>query len=203
MNELTTPILVIAAYLVGSLSAAILVCKLLGLPDPRTEGSKNPGATNVLRLGGKKAALLTLLGDMLKGLIPVAIAVQISTDEWTIALTLLAAFLGHLYPLIFGFKGGKGVATALGGLIGLHWTIGLATIGTWLAMAALFRYSSLSALTAILLAPLYVWLLFPITESATLTATMSLITALLYWRHRSNIENLLAGKEDKIGSKKR
>ncbi len=203
MNELTTPILVIAAYLVGSLSAAILVCKLLGLPDPRTEGSKNPGATNVLRLGGKKAALLTLLGDMLKGLIPVAIAVQISTDEWTIALTLLAAFLGHLYPLFFGFKGGKGVATALGGLIGLHWTIGLATIGTWLAMAALFRYSSLSALTAILLAPLYVWLLFPITESATLTATMSLITALLYWRHRSNIENLLAGKEDKIGSKKR
>ena len=115
MNELTTPVLVIAAYLVGSLSAAILVCKLLGLPDPRTEGSKNPGATNVLRLGGKKAALLTLLGDMLKGLIPVAIAVQISTDEWTIALTLLAAFLGHHYPLFFGFKGGKGVATARGG----------------------------------------------------------------------------------------
>ena len=202
MNELTAPTLIISAYLIGSLSAAILVCKLMGLPDPRSGGSKNPGATNVLRLGGKRAALLTLLGDMLKGLIPVAVAVQLDSSELTIALTLIAAFLGHLYPLFFGFKGGKGVATALGGLIGLHWSIGVATITTWLVMAALFRYSSLSALTAILLAPLYVWLLFPTPESTTLTAAMSLVTALLYWRHRSNIQNLLAGKEDKIGSKK-
>ncbi len=202
MNELSDLILVVGAYLVGSLSAAILVCKLLGLPDPRTEGSKNPGATNVLRLGGKKAALLTLLGDMLKGLLPVAISVQFDASELTIALTLLAAFLGHLYPLFFGFKGGKGVATALGGLIGLHWSIGLATIATWLAMAALFRYSSLSALTAILLAPLYVWLLYPIAASITLTSAMGLVTVMLYWRHRSNIRNLLAGEEDKIGAKK-
>ena len=201
MNELTDLLLVVSAYLVGSLSAAILVCKLMGLPDPRTEGSMNPGATNVLRLGGKKAALLTLLGDMLKGLLPVIIAVQLGSDELTIALTLLAAFLGHLYPLFFGFKGGKGVATALGGLIGLHWSIGLATIATWLATAALFRYSSLSALAAIALAPLYVWLLFPIAESSTLTAAMGLITVMLYWRHRSNIQNLLSGKEDKIGQK--
>lgn len=202
MNELTAPILIVSAYLIGSLSAAILTCRLLGLPDPRTGGSKNPGATNVLRLGGKKAALLTLGGDMLKGLIPVAVAVGLGSSELTIALTLIAAFLGHLYPVFFGFKGGKGVATALGGLIGLHWSIGVATIATWLAMAALFRYSSLSALTAILLAPLYVWILFPIPESATLTAAMSLVTALLYWRHRSNIQNLIAGREDKIGSKK-
>lgn len=202
MNELTNLTLILSAYLLGSLSAAILVCKLLQLPDPRTEGSMNPGATNVLRLGGKKAALLTLLGDMLKGLIPVATSVQLGADELTIALTLLAAFLGHLYPLFFGFKGGKGVATALGGLIGLHWSIGLATITTWVLMAALFRYSSLSALTAILLAPLYVWLLFPAPESVTLTASMALVTVMLYWRHRSNIQNLLAGKEDRIGAKK-
>jgi len=202
MIEMTELLLVVAAYLVGSLSAAILVCKLLQLPDPRTEGSMNPGATNVLRLGGKKAALLTLLGDMLKGLLPVAVTVQLEATELTIALTLIAAFLGHLYPLFFGFKGGKGVATALGGLIGLHWSIGLATLATWLVVAGLFRYSSLSALTAILLAPLYVWMLFPITGSTILTSAMALITVMLYWRHRSNIENLLAGREDKIGSKK-
>lgn len=201
MNELTDLILVASAYLVGSLSAAILVCKLMGLPDPRTEGSMNPGATNVLRLGGKKAALLTLLGDMLKGLLPVTLAVQLGSSELTIALTLLAAFLGHLYPLFFGFKGGKGVATALGGLIGLHWSIGLATILTWLATAALFRYSSLAALSAILLAPLYVWLLFPVAASTVLTSSMGLITLMLYWRHRSNIRNLLSGAEDKIGQK--
>ncbi len=202
MNELTDIALVAASYLIGSLSAAILICRLLGLPDPRSEGSKNPGATNVLRLGGKKAAILTLFGDMLKGLIPVAVAVQLGVNEVTLSLTLLAVFLGHLYPIFFGFKGGKGVATALGALIGLHWSIGLATITTWMLMAAIFRYSSLSALTAILLAPAYVWYLFPEPNSATLTATMAAVTALLYWRHRSNIQNLISGKEDKIGSKK-
>lgn len=202
MNELTDIALVVASYLIGSLSAAILVCRLLGLPDPRSEGSKNPGATNVLRLGGKKAALLTLGGDMLKGLMPVAIAVQLGVDEITLSLTLLAAFMGHLYPIFFGFKGGKGVATALGALIGLHWSIGLATVTTWVLMAALFRYSSLSALTAILLAPLYVWHLFPEPNSEILTATMATVTALLYWRHRSNIQNLISGREDRIGAKK-
>lgn len=198
MNELTDIALVVASYLVGSLSAAILICHLLGLPDPRSEGSKNPGATNVLRLGGKKAAILTLVGDMLKGLVPVAVAIQLDVDETTLSLTLLAAFLGHLYPVFFGFKGGKGVATALGTLIGLHWSIGLATVVTWMLMAALFRYSSLSALTAILLAPFYVWHLFPEPGSETLTATMTAVTVLLYWRHRSNIQNLISGKEDKV-----
>ncbi len=199
---MTELLLIPVAYLIGSLSAAILVCQLLGLPDPRSEGSKNPGATNVLRLGGKKAALLTLAGDMVKGLFPVLLAIQLQATEMTIALTMLAAFLGHLYPLFFGFKGGKGVATALGTLIGLHWSIGLATIVTWIGMAAIFRYSSLAALTAILLAPIYVWTLFPQSSPEILTATMALITALLYWRHRSNIRNLLSGKEDKIGAKK-
>ncbi len=145
---------------------------------------------------------MTLLGDMLKGLVPVMVAVQLQLDETVVALTLLAAFLGHLYPVFFGFKGGKGVATALGTLIGLHWTIGLATVVTWLGMAALFRYSSLSALTAILLAPLYVWTLYPDPNPEILTSAMALVTLLLYWRHRSNIQNLLSGKEDKIGTKK-
>jgi len=135
---------------------------------------------------------------MLKGLLPVLIVVQLEMEEMTIALTLLAAFLGHLYPLFFGFKGGKGVATALGGLIGLHWSIGLATLTTWLLMALLFRYSSLAALSAILLAPLYVWLLFPLAEPINLTTTMTLMTALLYWRHRSNIQKLISGAEDKM-----
>ncbi len=199
---MTEPLIVLSAYLIGSLSAAILICRILGLPDPRSGGSKNPGATNVLRLGGKKAALMTLLGDMLKGLVPVVVAIQLQLGELAVALTLLAAFLGHLYPIFFGFKGGKGVATALGTLIGLHWSIGLATVLTWLGMAALFRYSSLSALTAILLAPLYVWTLYPDPNPEILTGAMALVTLLLYWRHRSNIQNLLAGKEDKIGAKK-
>ncbi len=201
MIAFTPILLIITSYLLGSLSAAILVCRLLRLPDPRSSGSNNPGATNVLRLGGRRAALLTLLGDMLKGLIPVAAAVALALPEWAIALTLLAAFIGHLYPIFFGFKGGKGVATALGGLIGLDALIGVATIATWLLMAALFRYSSLAALTAILLTPLYVWLLYPLPQPLLLSVTMALITLLLFWRHRSNIRKLLAGEESKIGQR--
>ena len=188
-------LLIPAGYLFGSISTAIIVCKLMGLPDPRTEGSGNPGATNVARLGGKKAAALTLLGDMLKGLIPVLIAHAMQAAPLILAATALAAFLGHLYPVFFGFRGGKGVATALGVIYGLDWHVGLLTTAIWLAMALLFRYSSLAALIAILLAPFgFLWL-WP--EPAVIAA-MAIMTVMLYWRHRSNISNLLSGREGKI-----
>jgi glycerol-3-phosphate acyltransferase PlsY len=195
-GAMTQNILLIAGgYLFGSISTAIIVCKLMGLPDPRTTGSRNPGATNVARLGGKKAAALTLAGDMLKGLVPVLIAHALHASPTILAATALAAFLGHLYPVFFGFQGGKGVATALGVIYGLYWPVGLLTTGIWLAMAIVFRYSSLAALTAILLTPLcFLWLL----PERPIIIAMVVLTALLYWRHRSNIANLLSGKEDKI-----
>jgi glycerol-3-phosphate acyltransferase PlsY len=184
-----------AGYLFGSISTAIIVCKLMGLPDPRTGGSGNPGATNVARLGGKKAAALTLVGDMLKGLIPVLIAHALQAGPTILAGTALAAFLGHLYPVFFGFRGGKGVATALGVIYGLYWPVGLLTTAIWLGMALLFRYSSLAALTAILLTPPGFMWLWP--EPPVIVA-MAIMTVMLYWRHRSNISNLLSGKEGKI-----
>lgn len=192
--------LILFSYLLGSLSAAIIVCKLMGLPDPRTEGSCNPGATNVLRIGGKKAAALTLAGDMLKGLIPAVLAQALGTGDGTLALAGIAAFLGHLYPVFFGFRGGKGVATALGVLLGTSWPAGLAALATWLFMAKVFRYSSLSALTAAVLAPLYMWLARPAPE---LVATAVAMSALLLWRHRDNIRRLISGQEDRIGEKKK
>ena len=188
-------LIILGGYMFGSISTAIIVCKLMGLPDPRTEGSKNPGATNVARLGGKKAAALTLLGDMLKGLIPVLIAQYLQMSPVILAATALAAFLGHLYPVFFGFQGGKGVATAFGVIYGLYWPVGLLTTATWLAMALLFRYSSLAALVAILLTPLWFLWLLPEPE---IIAAMSVLTVLLFWRHRSNISNLINGKEGKI-----
>ncbi len=194
-----TEIFLIAfAYLLGSISSAIVVCRLLGLPDPRGEGSGNPGATNVLRIGGKKAAAITLIGDMLKVLLPVLLARLLGAEPGVQALVALAAFLGHLYPLFFGFRGGKGVATALGVLLGLHWLAGLLTIATWLLIAKLFKISSLAALLSLLVAPLYLWLLLP--QRAVLIALLFMV-ALLFWRHRSNIKNLLQGTEGHIGSK--
>jgi glycerol-3-phosphate acyltransferase PlsY len=190
--------LILLGYLFGSLSAAIIVCKLMGLPDPRSLGSRNPGATNVLRFGGKKAAALTLVGDMLKGLVPVLIAQAVGVPPLTLALVAMAAFLGHLYPLFFGFQGGKGVATAFGVLLGLSWQVTMAVVATWLAMALLFRISSLAALTAAALSPLYAWWLAPHTEYIVM---MSVMAMLLVWRHRSNIRNLLEGKEKHIGHK--
>jgi len=187
-------------YLLGSVSTAIITCRLMGLPDPRSEGSRNPGATNVLRLGGKKAAAITLFGDMLKGLLPVLIALSLGMSDAVIAACALAAFLGHLYPLYYGFQGGKGVATLLGVLLGTHWLLGLGTIGVWLAMAFTFRYSSLSALVAATASPLLAWY---ITHSPIISASIALMAVLLIWRHCSNIRNLLAGKEDKIGSRKK
>lgn len=193
MNSLY--LLIPAGYLFGSISAAIIVCRLMGLPDPRTLGSRNPGATNVARIGGKKAAALTLAGDMLKGLLPVLIAHALKADATILGGTALAAFLGHLYPVFFGFQGGKGVATALGVIYGLYWPVGLLTSAVWLVMALLFRYSSLAALTAILLSPAAFAWLWP--EPPVIVA-MVIITLLLYWRHRSNIANLLSGKEGRI-----
>lgn len=192
-------IAVVIAYLFGSISSAIIVCKVMGLPDPRTQGSNNPGATNVLRIGGKKAAFITLFGDMLKGVIPVLAAKWIGLPELGLALVTFAAFFGHLYPIFFRFEGGKGVATALGCLLALSWPVGLCWIATWLVMAFLFRYSSLAALTASCLAPLYTWF---ITGSAIYTVTIGLIAVFLIYRHRSNIQKLMNGQESKIGQKK-
>jgi glycerol-3-phosphate acyltransferase PlsY len=193
---MTTDLLLIAgAYLLGSISSAIIVCRLLSLPDPRGEGSGNPGATNVLRIGGKKAAAITLIGDMLKGLVPVLIAKFLGADITVQALVAVAAFLGHLYPVFFGFRGGKGVATALGVLLGLHWPVGLLTIATWLVIAKVFNISSLAALLSILVTPLYIWLLIP---EKSLIYAMLFMGTLLFWRHRSNIRNLLDGSEGKI-----
>lgn len=180
------------AYLFGSISAAIIVCKVMGLPDPRTQGSNNPGATNVLRIGGKKAAAVTLFGDMLKGFLPVLIAVLLNSDELTLALVAMAAFLGHLYPIFFGFKGGKGVATAIGVILGLSWPVALAMILTWLLVAYGLKISSMSALVAAALAPFYFWWL---TGSDVFIIMSVLLSTLLIWRHRSNIRRLLDGTE--------
>jgi glycerol-3-phosphate acyltransferase PlsY len=189
---------IVFGYLLGSVSTAIIVCRLLGLPDPRTEGSRNPGATNVLRLGGKKAAAITLAGDFLKGLLPVLLAQWAGTGEFALAGTALAAFLGHLYPVFFGFEGGKGVATSFGVLLGLAPWVALASLVTWLFMAFVVRISSLSALTAAALAPLYGWWLLP----AGYEMILVIMVALLIWRHRSNIQKLLSGAEDRIGDSK-
>mgnify|MGYP001812051837 CR=1 FL=1 len=194
---ITDLLLIFAAYLLGSISSAIIVCRLLKLPDPRGQGSGNPGATNVMRIGGKKAAAITLIGDMLKGLIPVLIAKFLGASIAIQALVAVAAFLGHLYPVFFGFRGGKGVATALGVLLGLHWPVGLLTIATWLVIARLFNISSLAALLSILVTPLYIWWLIP---ERSLMIAMLFMGTLLFWRHRTNIRDLLAGSEGKIKS---
>ncbi len=191
-----TWLLIPLAYLLGSVSSAVLISRLFGLPDPREQGSKNPGATNVLRLGGKKAAILTLLGDASKGLAPVLLARAWHADEIVTAATGVAAFLGHLYPVFFLFKGGKGVATALGVLLGFSWPLGLAAALTWIAVAALFRISSLAALSAAAATPFYAWLLSHSTE---LTAATTVLAVLLTWRHRANIGRLICGEESRLG----
>lgn len=188
-------LLVVFAYLLGSLSSAVMVCKMMGLPDPRTRGSNNPGATNVLRIGGKKAAAVTLLGDNLKGLLPLLAAHALGVTPLTFALTGMAAFLGHLYPLFFGFRGGKGVATALGVQFGLHWMIGGGVAAIWLFMAKVVNISSLAALVSMALAPILVWLVWPAPELVIMQIALTLI---LFWRHRGNIRSLLSGAEEKI-----
>lgn len=194
-------LVILAAYLLGSLSFAVIVSKFYGMDDPRTYGSGNPGATNVLRSGKKKAAALTLLGDALKGLVAVwlAFALQDTLDlsDGTIAAVAVAALIGHMWPVFFGFKGGKGVATALGVLLGLSWPVALVCAAVWLVMAFGFKVSSLAALVATLISPLTAWF-FDLPGSWILAIVI--IAALVLYRHRSNIENLLQGKEGKIGS---
>jgi len=180
------------AYLVGSVSSAIIVCRLMGLPDPRNQGSGNPGATNVMRIGGKKAAAITLAGDALKGLIPVLVAKLLNAESLLLATVVFAAFLGHLYPIFFGFKGGKGVATSFGVSLGVSWLLGLITLATWLLVYKVSKISSLSALIAALCVPLYSWFLL---ENSSLAAVFCLISIILLWRHRTNIRRLLAGEE--------
>ncbi|MDM8545085.1 glycerol-3-phosphate 1-O-acyltransferase PlsY [Candidatus Venteria ishoeyi] len=208
MTQIILPLLLIsAAYLMGSFSAAIIVCRLFDLPDPRTQGSGNPGATNVLRSGGKKAAALTLFLDVLKGVLAVLLAYGIYAymaddggyAQLVIALTALAVFLGHLFPVFFEFKGGKGVATGFGALATLSPAAGGLMFITWVVMAVLFRYSSLAALTTAAMVPLYMYI---VTESLPYTSITALISILLFWRHRSNIHKLINGLEDKIGHKK-
>ncbi len=192
---------VVAAYLLGSISFAVVTSRAFGIADPRTYGSGNPGATNVLRSGKKAAAAFTLLGDAAKGWLAVFLAIEFAphdaTGLLTVALVALAVFLGHVFPIFLKFKGGKGVATALGVLLALSVWMGLAVFATWLFMAVVFRYSSLSALVAAIAAPIYAMLFHLRPELVLATAIMSM---LLIWRHKSNIQNLLMGKESKIGS---
>jgi acyl phosphate:glycerol-3-phosphate acyltransferase len=187
---------VTVAYLLGSISTAILVCRALGLSDPRAGGSGNPGATNVLRLHGRLPAALTLAGDVLKGLLPVATVALLGGSALMLALTALAAVLGHLYPVFFGFRGGKGVATWIGVLFGMHWPLGLAHVGVWLLVAKVFRYSSLAALLATP-APFIASLLLPC--ELPIRIVCAVLGLLVLARHRSNIERLLAGSEGRIG----
>ena len=186
----------VIAYLIGSVPMAILVTRALGLADPRTTGSGNPGATNVLRYGGKTAAVLTLAGDVLKGVVAVLLARWLTADPAILVLCAFAVFLGHLYPVFFGFRGGKGVATALGVWLALLPWVGLLLLLTWLVIAFAFRYSSLAALVAAVAAPFYAVWFKPTPPYLALGVTMSV---LLIWRHRSNIRHLLNGTEGKIG----
>ena len=191
-----TLIFVVAAYLLGSISFAVLTSRAFGIADPRTYGSGNPGATNVLRSGKKLAAALTLLGDAAKGWVAVMLAVHFALSDVQVALIALAVFLGHLFPIFLKFKGGKGVATALGVLLALNAWLGLAALATWLMVALVFRLSSLAALTASVCAPVYaVGLGLP---RAWIAASV-VMSGLLIWRHKKNIQNLLAGRESRIG----
>jgi glycerol-3-phosphate acyltransferase PlsY len=184
--------LILFAYLLGSISSAILLSKLMGFTDPRSEGSNNPGATNVLRIAGKKAAFFTLVGDCLKGLIPVLIARWLSDDSIVIALTGFSAFLGHCYPLFFGFKGGKGVATAIAVCVGYEWLIGFIIIAIWLLFAKVFKISSLAAIISFATLPALVYWQ---SGSWSTTAVFALMSAILIWRHKTNIQRLLSGTE--------
>jgi glycerol-3-phosphate acyltransferase PlsY len=192
----------VIAYLIGSVSFAVVVSLAFGLSDPRTYGSKNPGATNVLRSGSKAAAVLTLFGDALKGWLAVVLAqtyaARFGVGEGGIALAAIASFLGHLYPVFFRFQGGKGVATALGILVAIDVWLGLATLATWLIIAFFFRYSSLAALVSAVFAPFYYAMFWGLDVIALAIGAMSLM---LVWRHRGNVEKLLAGTESRLGAR--
>lgn len=202
-----TWLLIPLAYLIGSISFAVVVSKFMRLPDPHSYGSGNPGATNVLRTGNKRAAVFTLLGDALKGWLAVVIArfilgeaaLSSGVGAWILCGVVIAVFLGHLYPVFHGFKGGKGVATACGILFGINPILGSATLATWLIVAFFLRYSSLAALAAAVFGPIYFVFLFGFQP---MVIALSIVCALLIWRHRSNIQNLMNGTETRIGKKK-
>lgn len=198
MPELSVSVLllVLGAYLIGSLSSAVILCKVAGLPDPRTQGSGNPGATNVLRMGNKKLAAVVLLLDVLKGVIPVLVGCFLGFEIAVLTLIALFAFLGHLYPVFFQFRGGKGVATALGAFLALSPALAVAGLLTWLLVFVVSRISSLSAITATALTPVYAYWLI---DSAFSRWIILLIALLLLWRHRANIRRLIAGEEPKSG----
>jgi len=190
-------LLIIAAYLLGAISTAIIACRLLGATDPRTVGSGNPGATNVLRAGGRRAAGITFFGDVIKGLVPVLVARGLGLDDSVIGAVALAAFCGHVFPVYYGFKGGKGVATGLGALCGVHILVGISAFATWLLVASTTRFSSVAALATSLMAPVYMLIM---TGSAWFTWATAIMAAVIIWRHRGNISQLLEGSEEKIGS---
>ncbi|HFD13124.1 MAG TPA: glycerol-3-phosphate 1-O-acyltransferase [Crenotrichaceae bacterium] len=195
-------LMILFSYLIGSLSMAIIVCRLLGLPDPRTIGSHNPGATNVLRIDNPKAkpaALITFFGDIVKGLIPILIARQLGADETLQALVGLAAIAGHLFPIYFRFQGGKAIATSLGVLTGFSWLLGAVVLGTWLTVLAVSRISSLAALIAAALVPVYTMILAP--HPAFIAASF-VIFVIAIWRHADNIKRLVKGDEHRFGKKK-
>ncbi len=208
MQALNPALAALAAYLLGSLAFAVIVSRLMGLSDPRTFGSGNPGATNVLRSGSKPAALITLLLDACKGLVPVLLVRQFGApwglDEGTVGLVAVAAFLGHLFPVFFRFQGGKGVATFLGAVFGIDLFLGLATGATWLIIAYFFRYSSLASLVSAVFAPAYFLLGDGVAWSARPPVLGALVVMglLLVWRHRENINRLVAGTESRLGAKK-
>jgi glycerol-3-phosphate acyltransferase PlsY len=208
MNYSLELLVIPIAYLIGSISFAVVVSKCMRLPDPHSYGSGNPGATNVLRTGNKLAAVLTLIGDALKGFLAVMLArillgdasLTSTLNSWLLCGVVIAVFLGHLFPVFHGFKGGKGVATACGILFGINWILGVATLSTWIIVATFMRYSSLAALAAAVFGPIYFVFLFGFQPMA---AALAFICALLIWRHRSNIHNLMNGTESRIGSKKK
>ncbi|WP_291523203.1 glycerol-3-phosphate 1-O-acyltransferase PlsY [Acidithiobacillus sp.] len=192
MSLLLDVALIGGGYAVGSIATAILVARALGLGDPRQSGSGNPGATNILRIGGKKAALLTLLGDLIKGVIPIVIARLLGLEDWALAAVALATFLGHLYPVFFGFRGGKGVATALGILLALLPVLGLSILGMWILVFAVTRVSSMAALLAAVSA---VPIVFAVSSATSMRVLIMVLVLLILWRHRSNIRRLLDGSE--------
>ncbi|OAP87691.1 glycerol-3-phosphate acyltransferase [Acidithiobacillus ferrooxidans] len=192
MSLLLDVVLTGGGYLVGSIATAILVARALGLGDPRLSGSGNPGATNILRIGGRKAALLTLLGDLIKGVVPIVIARLLGLEDWALAAVALATFLGHLYPVFFGFRGGKGVATALGILLALLPVLGLSVLGLWILVFAVTRVSSMAALLAAIGA---VPIVFAVPPETSMRVLIMVLVPLILWRHRSNIRRLLDGSE--------
>lgn len=194
MDVLTVIGFWIGAYLLASVSSAIFICRIYGLPDPRQAGSHNPGTTNVLRLGGKVPAVLTLVGDLFKGWFPVLLTHYFIGKDWISAITILLSCLGHIYPVYYRFKGGKGVATALGGLFALSPLLGVAVVGTWIVIAALFRYSSLAALVALTLCPLYAFGFLGVQ----VVGPLLLLTLLIIYKHKDNIKRLVLGKESKL-----